>query len=69
MLIPARTWAAFGGIEIEFDKTIVPCRLIFHSEKLKEGKGFKSLCEIDFLLDVPSTRQRSCRFDWLNNVE
>jgi hypothetical protein len=65
----ANIWAVFRGIGIEFDMTTVPYRVIFHSEKLRESKGFKELWGIDFLLDALSTRRRSYRFGWLNKLD
>jgi hypothetical protein len=64
--MPADIWVAFGGIGIESDIITVPYRVMFHSEKLKESKGFEERSEIDLPLAILSTRQRNFRFGWLN---
>jgi hypothetical protein len=39
-LTPPNIWAAFQAIGITFDMESIPCRIVFHQEKLRESKAF-----------------------------
>jgi hypothetical protein len=56
-------WAAFQATGVTFDTESIPCRIVFHQEKLREAKEPVELWNLDYPLQPLTPRRQNAQFE------